>query len=193
VAVLAAVPAATWGISQWRPLMNGRVLLWLVPVFIVLVAVALGRLRAAGLALAAVLCAAQLQAVPFWRPTVSAERWPEAAALLQDHMRPGDSLLLVPMENALMLRHYGWEPVGHALYGVPDIGWYGRFPGRAVARAEEMPPPPPGAAVWIVTRRGTARHEAAVAALSPARQELRLMRGGPRDDSGLDVSVMQPR
>ena len=187
VAVLATVPAATWAISQWRPLMNGRVLLWLVPVFIVLVAIALGRLRSAGLALAAGLCAAQLQAVPFWRPTASAERWPEAAALLQAHMRPGDALLLVPMENALMLRHYGWEPAGHALYGVQDIGWYGRFPGKVVARAEEIPPPAPGAVVWIVTRRGTARHEAAVAALSPARQELRVLRGG------LDISVMRPR
>jgi hypothetical protein len=83
VAVMGAVPAATWIISQWRPLMNGRVLLWLVPVFIVVVAVALGRLRWVGLALAALLGVAQLHAVPFWRPTASAERWPEVADLLR--------------------------------------------------------------------------------------------------------------
>jgi hypothetical protein len=164
-----------------------------VPVFIVLVAIALGRLRAAGLALAAVLCAAQLQAVPFWRPTVHAERWPEAADLLRAHARPGDTVLLLPMEGLLMLRHHGWEPAGQALFGVPDIGWYGRFPGRVLARAEEMPAPAPGGAVWIVTRRATARHAAAVAALAPARQELRLLRGWSRENSGLDVSVMQPR
>lgn len=191
LAVLAAVPAATWLISQWRPLMNGRVLLWLVPVFIVLVAVALGRMRGVGLALAAVLCGAQLHAVPFWRPLPGPERWPEVAALLQARMQPGEALFLQPMEAALMLRHYGWHAEGYELYGAQDVPWYGRFPGRVVP--EGAPTLAPDQAVWVVTRRATARHEAAVAALSATRREERLLRGGPRDDSGIDVSVMRPR
>ena len=193
LAVLAAVPAATWLISQWRPLMNGRVLLWLVPVFIVLAAVALGRLRWAGMAAAALLCLAQLQAVPFWRPTASTERWPEAAALLRERMRPGEAILIQPMEAELMLRHHGWNAAGYELHGMRDIGWYGRFPGHAVLPHGPVPAFAPDRPVWIVTRRATARHDSAVAALSATRTELRLMRGGPRDDSGIDVSVMQPR
>lgn len=191
LAVLAAVPAATWIISQWRPLMNGRVLLWLVPVFIVLVAVALGRLRAAGLALAAVLCAAQLHAVPFWRKVPGPERWPEVAALLHARMQPGEALFLQPMEAALMLFHYGWHAEGTALHGAQDVAWYGSFPGRVVP--EGVPTLAPDQVVWVVTRRATARHEAAVAALSATRREERLLRGGPRDDSGIDISVMRPR
>lgn len=193
VAVLALVPAATWIISQWRPLMNGRVLLWLVPVFIVLVAVALGRMRWAGLALAALLGAAQLHAVPFWRTTAAAERWPEVAALLNARMQPGDAILVVPMEAELMLRHHGWNAAGYELYGTRDVAWYGRFPGRSVAPGEAMPAPAPDKTIWIVTRRATARHEAVVAAFSATRQESRLLRGGARDDSGIDVSVMRPR
>jgi uncharacterized membrane protein len=191
VAVLAAVPAATWIISQWRPLMNGRVLLWLVPVFIVLVAVALGRMRWAGLALAALLGVAQLHALPFWRPIAAAERWPDVAALLRTRMQPGDAILVVPMEAELMLRHHGWNAAGYELYGIRDVAWYGRFPGRVLEPGEAMPAP--DRPVWIVTRRGTARHEAAVARFSATRDELRLLRGGARDDSGIDVSVMRPR
>ena len=191
VAVMGAVPAATWIISQWRPLMNGRVLLWLVPVFIVLVAVALGRLRWAGLALAALLGVAQLHAVPFWRPTASAERWPEVADLLRARMQPGDAILVVPMEAELMLRHHGWNAAGYELFGAKDVAWYGRFPGQALAPGEAMPAP--DRPLWIVTRRATARHEAAVAGFAATHNELRLLRGGTRDDSGIDVSVLRPR
>ncbi len=192
-AVLAGVPAVTWAISQWRPLMNGRVLLWLVPVFIVLVAVALGRLRWGGMAVAAVLVAAQLHATPFWRPVASAERWPEVAALLRARAQPGDVVFLQPREAALMLVHHGWDATGHELYGAMEWDWYRSFPGHVVTPGEGVPAVAPGRVVWIVTRRSTPQHEAAVAGLSATRAEIRLMRGGAKANSGVDVSVMVPR
>ncbi len=193
VAVLAGVPAVTWIISQWRPLTNGRVLLWLVPVFIVLVALALGRLRWAGMAVAAVLAVAQLQATPFWRPVEAAERWPLVASLLRERMLPGDTIFIQPLEAELMLKHHGWDATRYDLHGAKEWDWYRTFPGRVVTPAEGVPAVAPERAVWIVTRRGTARHEAAVARLSATRGEIRLMRGGVWADSGVDVSVMVPR
>jgi len=193
VAVLAGVPVVTWVISQWRPLMNGRVLLWLVPVYIVLVAVALGRLRWAGMSLAAVLAATQLHATPFWRPVGSAERWPQVAGLLRERMQPGDAIFILPLEAELMLRHHGWDAARYELHGAKDGDWYRTFPGRVVTQAEGVPAVAPDRAVWVVTRRSTALHEAAVARLSATRSEIRLMRGGSRADSGVDVSVMMPR
>jgi hypothetical protein len=193
VAVLAGVPAVTWIISQWRPLMNGRVLLWLVPVFIVLVAVGLGRLRWPGMAVAVVLAAAQLQATPFWRPVASAERWPQVADLLRERMRPGDVLFIQPREATLMLTHHGWDAAGYELHGTLEWDWYRAFPGRVVTAAEGVPAVAADRVVWIVTRRSTPQHEAAVARLSATRAEIRLMRGGARADSGVDVSVMVPR
>jgi hypothetical protein len=193
VAVLAGVPAVTWLISQWRPLMNGRVLLWLVPVFIVLVAVALARLRGAGIALATVLAAVQLHATPFWRPVASAERWPQVAALLGERMQPGDAIFLQPQEVVLMLRHHGWDAARYEPHGAKEGDWYRAFPGAVVAEAGGVPALAADRVVWVVTRRNTPQHEAAVARLSGSRHEVRLMRGGARVDSGVDVSVMVPR
>ena len=193
VFVLAGVPVATWVISQWRPLMNGRVLLWLVPIHIVLVAVALGWLRHAGLALAAGLVVLQLHAIPFWRPTVNAERWPLVADLLREHMRPGDAIYLAPAQGALMLGHYGWRPEPYQLFGRAEWSWYQRFPGITVANAAEVPALDPGQRIWVVTRHATAEHDASVARLSSRRSEVRLLRAGGLGRLGLDLSVLLPR
>ncbi len=192
VVVLAGVPAVTWAISQWRPLMNGRVLLWLVPIHIVLVAVALGWLRHAGVVMAAVLLAVQLHGVPSWRPVAAAERWPQVTALLRERMQPGDAILLVPAPAALMLLHYGWQPEPFQVFGRADGRWYQDFPGTFVAAAA-VPALDPGRRVWVVTRRATPQHDAAVARLSDGRDETRLLRGGARADSGLDLSLLVPR
>ncbi len=192
VVVLAGVPAVTWAISQWRPLMNGRVLLWLVPIHIVLVAVALGRLRHAGVVLAAVLVAVQLYAVPFWRPVAAAERWPQVTALLRERMQPGDAILLVPAPTALMLLHYGWRPEPFQVLGRAEGRWYQDFPGTLVA-AGAVPVVDAGRRIWVVSRRLTREHDAAVVRLSDGRGETRLLGRGARADSGLDVSLLVPR
>ena len=192
VVVLAGVPAVTWAISQWRPLMNGRVLLWLVPIHIVLVAVALGWLRSAGVVVAAVLVVAQVYAVPFWRPVASAEPWPHVAALLRERMQPGDAIVLTPAPTALLLLHYGWQPGPYAVFGRPDGRWYRDFPGTFIGAAD-VPVLATGQSVWLVTRRGTPGHDAAVARLHDTRSEIRLLRGGTRPDGGLDVSLLVPR
>ena len=188
-AVLVGVPLATWTISQWRPLMNGRVLLWLVPLHIVLVGVALGRLRHAGLLLAAGLVALQLHGVPFWRPVAGGERWPAVAALLRRDMAPGDAILLEPGQTVLMLTHYGWQPDGHAVFGQPEGHWYRDFPGTTLSDTALGP----GQRLWVITRRATPWHEAAVARLAATHREVRLMRGGRRAGSGVDVSLLVPR
>ncbi len=198
VMVLVGVPVATWLISQWRPLMNGRVLLWLVAFHLVLVATALAwrpptAWRRWGAALLAVLVAVQLSAFPGWRAARQGENWRDVADMLREGMRAGDALYLSPAPTMLLLTHHGWQPASHALYGRAEWRCYRRFPGTlmapdaaAAALAEEP-------RLWIVTRRDTRSHDAMVGALATTMAERRVQRAGRRYDSGIDVSVLTQR
>ncbi|MCC6717791.1 MAG: glycosyltransferase family 39 protein [Acetobacteraceae bacterium] len=193
VMLLAGAPIATWLISQWRPLMNGRVLLWLVPFFLVLVAVALGwRARWAAAVLAALL-AVQLSTLPARRAAREAEPWREVAAMLNGGMRAGDALYLSAAPALLVLAHHGWRDEGHRLFAAREGRWYRRFPGTILAPDAAAAVLAKAGRLWIVTRRDSPAHDALVARLAPAMAEARLLRAGPRPDSGLDVSLLRHR
>ena len=191
--LLAGVPVATWLISQWRPLMNGRVLLWLVPLYLVLVAIALAwRPRwTAGLLVALVVL--QLSTFPAWRAARPGENWRDVAAMLEAGMREGDALYVSTAPAILLLTHHGWQPAGHPLYGQTEGRWYRRFPGTILAPDGVAAALGTSRRLWIVTRRDTAAHVALASALSPMMTELWLQRAGPRRDSGIDVSVLTQR
>ncbi len=191
--VLAGVPVAIWLISQWRPLMNGRVLLWLVPLHLVLVASALAwRPRWAAAALLAGLVVVQLSAFPAWRAARQGENWRDVAAMLGEGMREGDALYLSPAPVMLLLTHHGWQPAGHALYARPEWRWYRRFPGMLVAPDAAVATLAALPRLWIVTRRDARSHAALVGALAVTMTEMRVQRTG-RQDSGIDVSVLTQR
>ena len=193
VIVLVGVPVATWLISQWRPLMNGRVLLWLVPLFLVLVATALAWRPSWATPLLGVLVVLQLSTFPAWRAARQGENWRDVAEMLRAGMRDGDALYLSTAPAVLLLAHHGWQPAGHALYGQAEGRWYRRFPGTLLAPEVTAATLAKAPRLWIVTRRDTPAHDALVGTLGATMAELRLQRGGPRRDSGIDVSVLTRR
>jgi 4-amino-4-deoxy-L-arabinose transferase-like glycosyltransferase len=105
------VPLASFLVSQWRPILNGKTLLWLVPVglcFVALGCAALSRLR--GAVLAAVLLFHAVATAEYFR-TRPAEGAMQAATGLMHSARAGDALVVAPRFLAFMLDYHGL-PVG---------------------------------------------------------------------------------
>ncbi len=94
VALLAGVPAISWAISQWRPIMNGKTLLPLAPVFLVFVGIACARLGRPGMVAASALAALQLWACRTALTDRPDEAVPAIVTRLQAEAEPGDRIYL---------------------------------------------------------------------------------------------------
>jgi hypothetical protein len=156
--LLGDVPIASWLISQVRPIMNGKTLLPLVPVFLVFVAAGcawLGRLR--------VFVAVALVAVQVWSCLVFFEHrpdeaFPAVAAVLRERVRPGDRLMLARPELAILLEYYGWPRDRLAVSAVQAPGtWF-----RGSRATGDLPQG--SGRVWLLSR-STGSREAALAVL----------------------------
>jgi len=168
VAVLAGVPLASFAISQWRPIMNGKTLLWLMPVGLVCVGAgcaSLGRLRWPALALAAGLEAAAVAHAP----EPFRVDWPALAARIAAQQRDGAALVVGPEIVAFMLDHYGLHhglPAG----AVPTFTWGRHAAWFPQAAAPELPPERARAVlggfahVWVVTNGALGHDPAALRA-----------------------------
>ena len=125
VCVLAGVPLASFAVSQWRPILNGKTLLWLVPVGLAFVAAgcaALPRWRFA--ALGGVLALHLLATGQFFRA-----RPPEgavaAAAFLAQTAIADEALVVAPRFLAFMLAYQGLPPGALPAYAMGDAApWF---------------------------------------------------------------------
>ena len=106
--VLAGVPALSWAISQWRPIMNGKTLIWLTPVFLVFVALGCTRMRRLAWPLTLALVLLQLIACANFLGGRFDEAYPDIAATLRAEAQPGDAIFIDPTGNAILLDVYGW-------------------------------------------------------------------------------------
>ena len=162
--VLAGVPASTWLVSQWRPLMNGKTLLWLVPLFLVAVALGSVRLRRFRLPFAFFLVALQLVACDRYFRTRWNEGFGDVAAVLRDRARDGDVLYLDDPAAAILLAYYGWPRDRLAVYGGPGSAWFRGFDGVAVKRPDVLGIAH-GRRLWVLTRSSAAWHRGLAAQL----------------------------
>ena len=154
ICVLAGVPLASFAVSQWRPILNGKTLLWLVPIGLAFVAAgcaALPRWRFA--AFGGVLALHLLATGQFFRA-----RPPEgaiaAAAFLAHTAGAGDALVVAPRFLAFMLAYQGLPPgalpayaMGDAAPWFPDAAAPSLPPEDALARLQRFP------RVWLAVRR----------------------------------------
>ena len=101
--VLLGARVVIWAISQWRRLMNGCVLLWIVPLLLVLVVV-------------------QPSTLPARRIARQGENWRDVADMLAAGMRDSDALYLSTAPAVLLLAHHGWQPAGHP-HGQAEGRW----------------------------------------------------------------------
>ncbi len=154
------VPIASWLISQFRPIMNGKTLLPLVPLFMVFVAVGcaqLGRFR--------VLVAVALVAVQLWTCRVffedrPDEAFPAVAAVLRDRVRPGDRLVLARPELLILLNYYGYPRDRLNVSAVPAPGTWFRAdaPGGYGDLGTALPQG--SGRVWLLSRSRASRTSA---------------------------------
>ena len=117
--VIAGVPAMTWLVSQWRPIMNGKTLLWLAPLFLVFVAIGCLRARRFAWPVAVMLVAVQVLGSASHFQNRWDEAFPEVAAVLADQVRDGDAIYLDPPSQATLLDLYGWPRQKLRLYAPP--------------------------------------------------------------------------
>ena len=153
VCVLVGVPLASFAVSQWRPILNGKTLLWLVPVGLTFVAVgcaALPRWRLA--ALGGVLALHLLATGQFFHA-----RAPEGTIATVEFLTRAagaeDALVLAPRFLAFMLAYQGLPPgslpayaMGDAAPWFPDAAAPSLSPEDALARLRTFP------RVWLAVR-----------------------------------------
>lgn len=151
VFVILGVPAASWLISQWRPIMNGKTLMWLVPVFLVLVA--LGCARFKRLTAPAVAGLVLIQLIGCWSyfQTRPDEAFPEVTAVLNARVRQGDVMLLSSAQLEVLLDYYGWPRDKLTVYAPPDPNsWYRHD--RATVLDREVEELGREKRVWVLSR-----------------------------------------
>jgi hypothetical protein len=155
IAVL-GVPVASWLISQWRPIMNGKTLLWLAPVFLVLVALGCTHARRSALLLTALLAALQLAACRQHLAARFDEGFPEVASILRDKALPGDIIILGTMDEEILLTYYGWPRDRLGVFAASGPAWFRTFDGRPIQDANFAA----ARRVWILTRSAHRLHDA---------------------------------
>ena len=158
VFVVLGVPTLSWLISQWRPIMNGKTLLWLVPVFLVFVALGCTHVRRLAVPFTVLLVAVQLAACYRLFQTRWDEAFPEVASVLRASARDADVIYLDSPSDEILLNYYGWPRDRLRVYAPsgPDK-WFRGFDGTplAVADTEQLDH---GHRVWVLTRAKQAEH-----------------------------------
>jgi hypothetical protein len=149
--------------------MNGKTLLWLVPVFLILIALGCTQVRRIAVPLTALLVAVQLMACHSYFQTRWDEAFPEVASLLRAEAQPGDLIYLDAPWEEILLRYYGWPRDKLRVYAQSDPDgpdrWFRDFDGTLVSAftVEQMEQ---GHRVWILTRANPAGHRALARLLS---------------------------
>ncbi len=165
--LLLGVPALNWIISQWRPIMNGKTLEWMAPLFLVLVALGATRRARFALPMTAVLVTIQLLGCAAFFANRPDEAFNQVAARLRADSRTGDVLYSDPASNLILLRYYGFDPRDVTVYASAGADpWY-RESGFAV-----RPPDSRAARLWILTRTGAAVHAALLRGVAPGRKDI---------------------
>ncbi len=187
VFVLLGVPVLTWVISQWRPLTNGKTLLWLVPVFLIFVALGCTWHRRLAAPLTAALVAVQLVACHSYFQTRQDDAFPEMAALLRTLAEDGDVIYLHVPADEILLNHYGWPRERLRVYAPGPVGWFRAFDGSPLSIAEFEQTKHAGR-VWVFTRNNRAFHRSLTAHLSNGMAET-----FARSSGGLELSLFAPQ
>lgn len=158
VFVVLGIPALSWLVSQWRPILNGKTLLWLVPVFLVFVALGCTHVRRLAIPFTVLLVAVQVTACYGYFQTRWDEAFPEVVSVLRARAQDGDAIYLDSPANEILLSYYGWPRDKLRVYASsgPDR-WFRGFDGTllAVADAEQVDL---GRRVWVLTRANHAEH-----------------------------------
>jgi hypothetical protein len=164
--LLAGVPVLSWVISQVRPIMNGKTLLPLAPVFLVFVAMGCTRLRRWRIPAAVALVAVQLWSCRVFFADRPDEAFPQVAALLRGRAVAGDRLVLARPELEILLRYYSWPQDRLTIFALPAETWF-----RGGVATPGLPDR--GGRVWLLSRSMASR-QTALAALGDV--------GAPVDD-----------
>jgi hypothetical protein len=186
--LLGDVPIASWLISQVRPIMNGKTLLPLAPVFLVFVAVGCSSAGRWRVTVAAALVVVQLWSCRVFFADRPDEAFPAVAAVLQAQAAPGDRLVLARPELEILLHYYGWPRDRLAVFAPPAPG---ATPGTWFRGGTAQPGVPNGTGrIWLLSRSEASR-QAALAKLGdvgpPVADEL-FGRGRMRN---LELSLFQ--
>jgi 4-amino-4-deoxy-L-arabinose transferase-like glycosyltransferase len=185
--VVLGVPVLTWVISQWRPLTNGKTLLWLVPVFLIFVALGSTWHRRLAIPFTSALVALQLVACYSYFQTRSDDRFPEMAQLLRTYAQDGDAIYLHAPPDELMLQYYGWPRERLLVYAPGPVGWFRSYSGSIMTAADFEQADHTGR-VWVFTRNNREFHRSLVQHLSA-----KMTAVFERSLSGLELSLLQPR
>jgi hypothetical protein len=154
VAVLLGVPLASFAISQWRPILNGKTLLWLVPIglsFVALGCAALPRLRWPALAAALL-----FQAVA--TTEYAAARRPDgplraAADTLVRASRAGDALVVAPRFLAFALAEHRLPAGALPTFSIGGAAtWYPAREAPPLAPESALPALRGFSRVWVAER-----------------------------------------
>ena len=172
VAIVAAGPWLMFAVSQWRPVIHSKTLLWAGPIALVLAARGCRLLgRASGVALA-LLVAVQLAAAVTVLSTKRDEGWRDMVAVLRAQARPGDAIYVSTLATSLLLRHYGWPEQMLVVRGFDHHNepFFRAFPGTVVAPDDVAADARGFPRVWLFTRLPAGEHAAMaerIAAESP--------------------------
>ncbi len=199
VFVVLAVPALSWLASQWRPIMNGKTLLWLVPVFLILVALGCTRFQRLAIPLTALLVVVQVVACHTWFQTRWDEAFPELVTVLRDKAQAGDSIYLDSPSDEILLSYYGWPRDRLKVYApsAPDK-WFRGFDGVLLA-ASSIGQVDHGRRMWVLTRANRSEHRSLAERLGRTMTEVfdrtfgyGVMRNMPMRNLELSLFVAKP-
>ncbi len=152
----AGVPALTFLISFWRPIMLSRTILWPTLPFAILLAAGCLALRPRVLSAAAVifLVAAQGVAVADYFDTERPEPWDEITGLISRHVEPGDAIVVQPWTARIPFRYYFRAlPDSFTLFGLRLDHPHDREREPGVLTLDDLPAlAERHARVWLVLR-----------------------------------------
>jgi uncharacterized membrane protein len=121
--VVLGVPLLTWSISQWRPLTNGKTLVWLTPVFLIFVALGATYIRRLAVIFIIVLVTIQAGACYGYFGTRAGDAFPEMAQILRSVAVQGDTIYLhAPADEILLAYMVGREAGCMSSHLVPSVG-----------------------------------------------------------------------
>lgn len=187
VFVVLGVPLLTWVVSQWRPLTNGKTLAWLVPVFVIFVALGSTYIRRLARPSTVLLVGIQAIACFSYFQTGVSDAYPEMAQKLRALALDGDVIYLQTPDHEILLSYYGWPRERLRVYAPGPIGWFRNYDGT-VMTAKDFEQQDHNSRVWVLTRNHPDLHRDLVDHLDTTMTEALDYRL-----RGLELSLLVPR
>lgn len=187
VFVVLGVPLLTWVVSQWRPLTNGKTLVWLVPVFVIFVALGSTYIRRLARPSTVLLVGIQALACISYFQTGVSDAFPEMAQKLRALGLDGDVIYLQAPAHEILLSYYGWPRERLRVYALGPIGWFRAYDGT-VMTAKDFEQQDHNSRVWVFTRNHPDLHRDLVDHLNSTMTEALDYRL-----RGLELSLLVPR